>query len=105
MIHNIENYRGSTREELLAQLEVAEACREFWYRAYVRASTYAVEQIEEAVRVARKEITDEHGECEKPLTKMQTRINHILRQMFLTDGRTGLHTILPTAITPDADGS
>lgn len=104
MVTNIENYRGVTNEELRAQLATVEACRDLWYRAYVRASTYAIDQIAMAVAQARKEITEEHGECEKSLKAMQDRIDHILRRMFLTDGRTGLHAVLPSAVTLDGDG-
>lgn len=105
MVTNIESYRGTTREELLAQLEVTEACREFWYRAYVRASTYAIEQIAASVDEAKKQISEQHGECDEALEKMQRKIDHVIRQMFLTDGRAGLHTVLPSAISPDRDSS
>jgi molecular chaperone GrpE (heat shock protein) len=105
MVDRVDNYRGTTNEELLKQLAVAEACREFWYRAYVRASTYAIDQIDNAISMARDEITEQHGECAGPLKKMQEKIDRILRQMFLTDGRTGLHAILPTAVPADGDSA
>jgi hypothetical protein len=105
MVQDVENFRGVTNEELLKQLAVIEAHRDFWYRAYVRASTYALEQIELAIRTAREEITEQHGECAAPLKKMQDKIDRILRQMFLTDGRTGLHAILPSAVPADGDSA
>ena len=106
MVHNIEDYRSDTREDLIKQIAATEACRDFWYRAYVKASTYAIEQIEAAVEEARRHIVQDHEQCDAALRDMEKKIGAVVRKMFVTDGRrTGSDAVLPSSVPRAGDGA
>lgn len=105
MVGVVENWQADTTEDLRKQLAVAQACREFWYREYVRASTYARDQIDAAVAHARQSIMKDHAHCDEALLAMEKEINDVLVQMFVTDGRrTGSNAVLPSSVPMDTDG-
>jgi hypothetical protein len=70
--------------DLQKQLEVVNACRDFWYRAYTRASLHAADQVHDAITEASKISFKDSPECKEALKRLEGRIKDIMNKLFIT---------------------
>jgi hypothetical protein len=73
-----------TLHDLQKQLEIVNACRDFWYRAYTRASLHAADQIHDAITEASKTSFKDSPECRTALKKLEERIKEVIYKLYIT---------------------
>jgi FMN phosphatase YigB (HAD superfamily) len=74
----------SRLHDLQKQLEVVNACRDFWYRCYTRASLHAAEQIHDAITEASRHSFKDSPECREALAKLEGRLKDVIVKLFVT---------------------